>query len=1191
MTTRALFTTGLFVLVLLLLAACGGPAGDSPERGGWTVSIEMGGVNVAADSEVPLKAVADEGLVGDVRVEWSAVQGDEPVGEFSDADQLETTWTAPASPGVVTLSVHVEHQGRQGTASEAVTVAAGKDEAPDGSKDEDDEDGAGTSVLEPVIHAEELITGALGQISLSIEVNDEWEDHSSLGVSWLASGGSFTKNDSLSTEWLAPETPGTYEVLARVQVAAGDEALEETAVISLLVNECDAGNPADRDDPCVITTLAQLQHLPLAYLDGHFKLGADIDASETKTWNEGTGFEPIGRPIISDYLEMLPGDDRAFTGVFDGNGKTVSGLYINRPHEAFLGLFGKIMEPEGDDSLESSPRVFNLRLKNVEIIGNAEIGSLVGHLAAHVSGVSVDNAEIEAAGSENRYVGGLVGRAVSATIQDSSVRDVLMSVRDGHFVGGHTGYIIDSTVIEDSPAEGIELHATGSYMIGGHTGASAHDSSIHRSSVENVLLVTSDTNTIGGHTGYPLDLHIEDSPATNIKINAEDAWYVGGYIGIAPDVGNNPSTNRRRARINASPVQEVQIDAVDSLFVGGYAGQAASINISQSAVNGIEITVVDSKHIGGFAGDVQCAEVTEAPVEAVTITASDSSGIGGHSGTVLESTVQDSSVTTIVLAVEGDDTLYVGGHSAYVEASTIKRSAANDISINIAGAYYVGGHTGTERRESRIEDSPVTGIDLTAVDGNFIGGHSGYAHESTIINSTAADIYVEAENGFDVGGHTGNLNDSALENSAAENVVLEVDNTKYVGGLIGISHPGTKVENSPVSSVDITATASEVIGGYVGRITDTEMRNSMAEEISIAINGHGEWIGGHTGNAVTSSIEQSGVENINITIDQGYQIGGHTGRASEADISHSTAKEVTLDVSSEGEWIGGHTGVAVDSVIRDSTAMDIDLTTENSFQVGGHTGRVSASTMSRSNAVDVVMNTQNGRWIGGHTGQSHLGSSVSASKAENVSLTAHNATEVGGHTGMNRGMLCQAAALNVYVDAPSSFNVGGLVGMNGNGIISESFTAGGSEVNGYSEVGGLVGYDWEGSVWEAYSIQTLVTGLDSVGGLIGTIANHASRVENTYTTSKIEGDTHVGALIGRMEESSNLTVTDSFWSAEFASASAGGTQVSTPDLTFESTFTGWMFNTTWQLFPVLGGGTGPKDKDYGTPDLINNSRH
>ncbi|RKY04500.1 MAG: hypothetical protein DRP56_09960, partial [Planctomycetota bacterium] len=89
--------------------------------------------------------------------------------------------------------------------------------------------------------------------------------------------------------------------------------------------------------PVEISTIEQLQQVNLA-LDGNYILTQDINASQTNpsdpdfdpngTWGDGEGFDPLGNRV------------HPFTGTLNGQGYTISGLYINRPTETREGLFG-----------------------------------------------------------------------------------------------------------------------------------------------------------------------------------------------------------------------------------------------------------------------------------------------------------------------------------------------------------------------------------------------------------------------------------------------------------------------------------------------------------------------------------------------------------------------------------------------------------------------------------------------------------------------------------------------------------------------------------------------------------------------------------------------------------------------------------------------------------------------------------
>ena len=98
----------------------------------------------------------------------------------------------------------------------------------------------------------------------------------------------------------------------------------------------------------------------------YFLQTADIDASATLYWNQGAGFSPIGNPSNN------------FGGSYDGDGYTISNLYIYRPNTNRIGLFGYI----GGNGVKD---LINIGLDNVDIRGGSNVGGLVGYLSRSVS--------------------------------------------------------------------------------------------------------------------------------------------------------------------------------------------------------------------------------------------------------------------------------------------------------------------------------------------------------------------------------------------------------------------------------------------------------------------------------------------------------------------------------------------------------------------------------------------------------------------------------------------------------------------------------------------------------------------------------------------------------------------------------------------------------------------------------------
>jgi len=100
-------------------------------------------------------------------------------------------------------------------------------------------------------------------------------------------------------------------------------------------------------NPYEFTTAAQLAYLADYVNNGngdstsnkYYKLMNDIDLSK---YSEAEGWIPIGKRVlipISDSVSTLD-SKYSFKGNFNGNGKVVKNLKINRPTEDYIGFFG-----------------------------------------------------------------------------------------------------------------------------------------------------------------------------------------------------------------------------------------------------------------------------------------------------------------------------------------------------------------------------------------------------------------------------------------------------------------------------------------------------------------------------------------------------------------------------------------------------------------------------------------------------------------------------------------------------------------------------------------------------------------------------------------------------------------------------------------------------------------------------------
>ncbi len=135
-------------------------------------------------------------------------------------------------------------------------------------------------------------------------------------------------------------------------------------------------------------------------------------------WNEGDGWQPIGEV-----------NNAGFAAIFDGDGKSISNLFIDRSGAANVGLFGVVSE---------GSEIRNVALAGICVTGRQYVGGLVGRLEeATVSGASAAGA---VAGSSGR-IGGLIGHGLNSIIEDSwaSVDVTAMGTGSHRAVGGLVG--------------------------------------------------------------------------------------------------------------------------------------------------------------------------------------------------------------------------------------------------------------------------------------------------------------------------------------------------------------------------------------------------------------------------------------------------------------------------------------------------------------------------------------------------------------------------------------------------------------------------------------------------------------------------------------------------------------------------------------------------------------------------------
>ena len=146
----------------------------------------------------------------------------------------------------------------------------------------------------------------------------------------------------------------------------------------------------------------------------------------------------------------------AFAGTFDGNGKTISGLYVNAT-AANQGLFGLI----------NGATIQNLKVEGTVYSTKSYVGGIVGKVHTGTienCGFGGSDSSVESE-SESGYVGGIVGGLNSTGVKISGCYNKASVT--GKYAGGILGYWKTSAEIENCYNTGT---IRGSYNSAGITG-------------------------------------------------------------------------------------------------------------------------------------------------------------------------------------------------------------------------------------------------------------------------------------------------------------------------------------------------------------------------------------------------------------------------------------------------------------------------------------------------------------------------------------------------------------------------------------------------------------------------------------------------------------------------------------------------------------------------------------------------
>ena len=236
-------------------------------------------------------------------------------------------------------------------------------------------------------------------------------------------------------------------LLATVSMAVTIHAQDRGAAGTYFSGKGLSNNSAyEISTPAQLAKLAELVNTGEVVSGTYFKLTADINLSAySSNRNNGKGWIPIGTAL------------NAFSGHFNGNNHTISGLYINDSELEFAGLFGVISFGGSVQNLSVEVNItggnhtggitgsigYFCNITNCSVTGNVLGGVCIGGIAGQSSG-TITNCYATSEVNGVDIIGGVVGDLSHNGLITSCYATGAVS---GNFsVGGIAGHLYQSTI-------------------------------------------------------------------------------------------------------------------------------------------------------------------------------------------------------------------------------------------------------------------------------------------------------------------------------------------------------------------------------------------------------------------------------------------------------------------------------------------------------------------------------------------------------------------------------------------------------------------------------------------------------------------------------------------------------------------------------------------------------------------------
>jgi hypothetical protein len=575
------------------------------------------------------------------------------------------------------------------------------------------------------------------------------------------------------------------------------------------------GGSGTEADPYQIWTAEQMNEVGFCEedWDKHFRLMADIDLSAYT----GTSFNIIGN------------DTNRFTGVFDGNGRTISNLtYIS--NNSYIGMFGCVgvsgqIKDLGliDINVDAvvSEYVGGLAGRNYGTITNCYAsGSVAGHDA--IGGLCGENdhgtisncyatSSVTGTGSTWRGNGGLCGRNMGGTISNCYAKGSVTGGDGSSDLGGLCGW--NDGTISNCYATGLVTAGVDSEYLGGlcgrNIGLCHHsywdmESSGITTSAGGVGKTTAEMMDINTYIGWGDDIWTIDSGndyphliwenQLGIPIVDSPRTYSGG-TGIVDDPYLIGEPDNLITLGIYSADWEKHFKLSDNIDMSSFVFNTRLIPIFSGVFDGDGYTIsnlridtlgTDEFYLGLF-GSVSGEQAHVKNLSLINVSVRGGlvqhcRNFGGLCGQNFYGTISNCYTEG---SITGDDQL--GGLCGENYCGTISNCFTTVSVTGVKYSFRLGGLCGQNSYGTISNCYSVSSIS----GGCYFGGLCGGNENGTISNSYSKCSVIGASDAFGVGGLCGYNNEGTISNCYATGWVTCGDRGDYLGGLCGYNKSGT----------------------------------------------------------------------------------------------------------------------------------------------------------------------------------------------------------------------------------------------------------------------------------------------------------------------------------------------------------------------------------------------------------------